>query len=100
MPVEQRIVSPEPGVLKRLNGNSQCGVVVRQDDPVCRTSTSRLSKAISLGKGDRRGSRFIRVWDGTTGQTMWPTRQGQEPETFDDEQDRSCAEKVESKVEG
>ena len=34
------------------------------------------------------------------GQTMGPTRQGQEPETFDDEQERSCAEKVESKVEG
>ena len=34
------------------------------------------------------------------GQTMVPTRQGQEPETFNDEQDRSDGEQIEHEVEG
>lgn len=48
--MEQHIVSPYatgPGVFKRLGGNFQC-VVVRWDDPVCGTFTSKLSKAIFL----------------------------------------------------
>ena len=63
--VEQRIVSPyatEPGVFKRLGGNFQCGVVVCWDDPVCGTFTSKLSKAIFLGKTSEFSSVVVDSW--------------------------------------